>query len=96
MDTQTYEQSTTSHIALSGAMLMAISNAPTEVLERHQRELMRAIVDHTDEMRAAAWGGIGIADHVRYEMASARKRLAEAELAAIAAELDRREGRSHA
>ncbi len=93
MDTQTYEQSTTGHIALSGEMLMAISNAPTVVLERHQRELMRAIVDHTDEMRAASWGGIGIEDHVRYEMAAARKRLAEAELAAIAAELDRRTGR---
>ena len=87
---QTHNQSTTGHIALSGAMLMAISNAPTEVLERHQRELMRAIGDHTDEMRAAAWGGIGIEDGVRYHMAATRKRLAEAELSAIAAELDRR------
>lgn len=92
MDTQTQNrhQSTTGCTGLSGSMLMAISNAPTEVLERHRRELMREIADHAGVVRATSWGGIGVEDHVRYEMAAARKRIAEAELAAIAAELQRR------
>jgi len=91
-DTQTYEQSTTDDAGPRDGLAFALANAPTDTLERTLRELRREVADHAGTMRAASWGGIGVRSAVRYEMAAARKRLAEQMLAAVAAELTGRRG----
>ena len=68
----------------------AVSNAPTDVLERELRRIKADFQEAVAEIMRTSWGGISRGSAVAYHRAVARKRLAEVEFRLVNGELERR------
>jgi len=80
---------------MSSSFEQAVSNAPTDVLERELRRIKADFQEAVAEISRTSWGGISRESSVAYHRAVVRRALAEAEFRVVNAELERRrlEGR---